>query len=399
MLGGQIERRRARLNGIVAGSHKRLKRGRSRWRRLARYRGRYTWLALLDVTTRGDRPRDRLLHAIAAPQIAEAREVVRRLGARPGKSGAARERSRLKREQAELLARMRADNESAGAPFAPSTYWRDVNARFDGWFRDDGIKDVGRQGFNAFFSTPEPGSRKYQRYALYMLYRAVADRDDRGLLDALVATDKKAIAFGRHAVTWDLLISLDTLYTLHELAPGVLDEPIVLVDLGAGWGRIGHVLLHANPAAAYVALDLPESLLVAQGTLPRTLPPDTPVTGYEATREFARFTRAALLAERGAFFCGPQALARFEPDSVDILVNVASFQEMTRAQVAAYLELADRTAAHVYLQERYEKPVGLPDDVIAGRDAYPIPAGWTRRFERPVRFSDLFFEAGYVTRS
>ena len=180
---------------------------------------------------------------------------------------------------------MRADNDAAGHPFAATDYWREINARFDGWLHAEGIEDVTAQAFNALFSTASAKSGKHHTFAVTLLYRHVLARDTHGVLDRveLEPVRKVTVDIGPHRVSWDLLISLDTLYTLAELVPGVLDEPVVVADLGSGWGRVGHVLALANPQAVYCALDLPESLLIASAELPRRLPGRT-VVPYDATR-------------------------------------------------------------------------------------------------------------------
>lgn len=215
-------------------------------------------------------------------------------------------RSRLKEDQRELLARMRTDNASSPSTFAASEYWQEINERFDTLLRDEGIKDVSRQGFNALFSSPDRTSGKYHHYAVYLLYRAVRAKDTRGLLDRIQSTGggKVSYSFGEHRVSWDLLISLDTLYALGELDSAVFDQPVVVADLGSGWGRIGHVLKQVNPHAAYIALDLPESLLVASTYLPRTLPSER-VFGYDENRD-RDFTRDELLHRTGLSFMGPR---------------------------------------------------------------------------------------------
>ncbi len=304
--------------------------------------------------------------------------------------------TRLKGSQARLLARMRADNANADLPFAPTSYWTDVNRRFDEWLTGEGIKNVAQQAYNRYFSTPERRSPKWSEFATWMLYRAVRDKDAHGLLDRVSAefAPKAAHRYGDHVVSWDVLISLDRIYALIELDARVLDQPVVVADIGAGWGRLGYVLKRVNPAATYVALDLPESLLVAGTYLPKLLP-DVPVVGYEAHAAAERIQRAELLAEPALRFAGTHHLPRFEPGAFDVLANVASFQEMTHAQVTAYLGWADRTARRVYLQERWTRPSSLPEDIVAGWEAYAIPERWRRRFLRDVPFSPLFFEAGF----
>lgn len=311
--------------------------------------------------------------------------------------------SRLTAEQAATLAQMRADNLAAPTPFRASEYWIGLNERFDRWFHDEGIADVEDQPYNRLFSGGDPRSGKYYDYALWMLYREVCERDaSHGMLERVSATASThaktgAREFEGRRVSWDLLISVDTLCSVAELLPGLLSEPVVLADLGAGYGRIGHVLRAVNPRAAYLAVDLPEALLVASAYLPRLLP-GAPVHPYAEVRATAELTRERLLDGGGVWFCGAHDLARFADDAVDAFVNVASFQEMTAAQVADYLALADRiTGRAVYLQELWDAHRhGLEDLAIGGLDDYAFPAAWERRFLRNATFSEKVFEAGFV---
>jgi putative sugar O-methyltransferase len=315
--------------------------------------------------------------------------------------GSPRRAIKLSGPERRLLERMREDNATAAEPFRATEYWTELNRRFDGWFRNEGIRNVEKQAYNTLFSSPARTSGKYHYYALYLLYQAIKAKDGHRVLDRIsaAANSKTSVEFEGRRVSWDLLISIDTLYSLGELDERVWEEPLILADLGAGWGRIGHVAKSVNPRLAYVVLDLPESLLVASSFLPRMLP-DERFFGYEQNRAVTTFTRDALLAAGGVRFCGTQDLARFAEASIDLFVNVASFQEMTRTQVSAYLDIADRAALAVYLQQRRSRPPGLPHSVISGFDEYDFPSRWERRFLRTVPFSDQFFEAGYhVSRS
>ena len=66
----------------------------------------------------------------------------------------------------------------------------------------------------------------------------------------------------------DLLFSIDDFYNLYEINPKIAHEPIVVAELGAGWGRLGYVLRKVNPRATYIVFDLPEVLLISQTYLP-----------------------------------------------------------------------------------------------------------------------------------
>ena len=307
----------------------------------------------------------------------------------------------LSAEQETLLRRMREDNLRSQPPFRASEYWQGLNRRFDGWFQQHGIGAVEEQPYNRLFSGADPKSSKFFEYALWMLYDRVRARDGEGILERMPAATRAGkrmtAEFDGRVVSWDGLISIDTLLSLQEaLGGGLWSEPIVVADLGAGWGRIGHALLSINPQATYVAIDLPEALLVASEYLPRLLP-DAPVHDYASTRGGGPITRGRL--ERGGvWFLGTHDLPRFAGGAVDCLINVASFQEMTLDQVAQYLRIAGDVAARaVYVQEIWDARRHHLDEqgAIAGIDEYDFPPHWTQVFLRNATFSEKVFEAGF----
>ncbi len=57
-------------------------------------------------------------------------------------------------------------------------------------------------------------------------------------------------------LTWDYLITLDTIINIAEMYPQIVTDPCVIVDLGAGWGRIGYVLTQINDNISYHILDI-----------------------------------------------------------------------------------------------------------------------------------------------
>jgi putative sugar O-methyltransferase len=330
-------------------------------------------------------------HAREARRLAKAGDAAESPTPAPSFNG-------LRPDQLALLERMRADNLASASPFRASEYWQGLNLRFDAWFREHGIADVEDQPYNRLFSGADPKSSKFYEYALWMLYERVRARDADGVLARVAATargpKRGAIEFDGRPVSWDSLISVDTLLSLNEtLGGGLWSEPVVVADLGAGWGRIGHALLSINPRAAYVAIDLPEALLVASEYLPRLLP-GAAVRDYAAGRDGA-VTRDDLAGSRLSFL-GTHDLPRFAPASVDCLVNVASFQEMTRRQVGQYLAIADRIAGRaVYVQEIWDARRRNLDLAIAGIDEYDFPDRWERAFLRNATFSEKVFEAGF----
>jgi hypothetical protein len=137
---------------------------------------------------------------------------------------------------------MRRDAKGAPMPFTPSRLWREVIALFDQVFRTEGIKNPEHQYFNDRFSGFEVDHRLH-RYACWMYRSLLVSRDSFGLLRRLSATCKEEDLFAYpmegQLISTDLLLSVDDFYSLHELNAAIAREPLVVADLGAGWGHSG----------------------------------------------------------------------------------------------------------------------------------------------------------------
>lgn len=319
---------------------------------------------------------------------------------RAGVSPRSVRKSKLSEEQWGQLQRMRVDNHAAPAPYNPGPIWDDLARRFERWFTFDGIEAVEDHVLNAFFSSPLPNNPKLLRYACWMLYIDVKRRDQLQLLDLISATADPngalAFEFEGRLVSWDLLISLDTLYTIAETDKRIFTDAVIVGELGAGWGRIGHVLRLANPKATYVVFDLPEVLMVSQTHLPKRLPASKVLT-YDESR-LINLDRDELL-KHDIVFLGAQDLPRIADGDLDFVINVASFQEMSRDQVSAYFDIIDRkTSGHLYTQQLWSSGTHAYElGEIGGWDDYPWPAHWICENKRSAVWSDLYFEVVFKT--
>ena len=298
-------------------------------------------------------------------------------------------------DEKSLLQTMRDDNARAGFPFAPRGVWINLCHDFEEKFSAHGLPNDDIAYFNQSFSQSLPGNPRYHRYAVYMLYRLVKQRDTADLLGRFDwSTDtgyEIAIDGGRYS--WDTLISLDTILSIADADSGILDSPRIVADLGAGWGRIGYVLKRINPQVSYVVLDLPEILMISMSVLPRMLP-DESTSLYDQTRQASALSKRALL-EKGLWFAGSQDLLKIEDGAIDVFINVASFQEMKLSQVRAYFDLIDRKVAGTFYTQQYVvvSDAQRPYNAISGLEEYPFKATWRERFKRHVTFSERFFEA------
>ena len=308
-------------------------------------------------------------------------------------------RGRLTPAQVELLRLMREQNRQSHSPFKASAIWLELSKRFDDWFWWEGIADVESQRLNNYFSSPAPTDPKLLRYAMWMLYHNLKRRDELDLLSRIPATASTesglAFDFGKDRVSWDQLVSVDNLYSISEADRSLLTDAVVVVDLGAGWGRMGYALKKANPKCVYVVCDLPEALLVSSSYLPRILPGER-FHSFAANQAVSQFD-ADVFREGGIFFLGAEDLQRVADKSVDFVINIGSFQEMTLVQVDQYFQLIDAKLSGVFFTQQLLRAEthNYRCGEIAGYDEYPFRTNWKRLYVRQATFSDLYFETAY----
>jgi putative sugar O-methyltransferase len=312
-------------------------------------------------------------------------------------------KSSLTLEQSSLLAEMRTDNLRAPSPFRASEVWDRVVKLFDRVFRLEGIGDVEEQYFNLRFSGFAPGDPRLHRYLVYTYFHVLRGRDVHGLLKRIPATEPVKLGMAYEIdgckVSLDLLFSIDEFYSLLELRPDLMSEPLIVADIGAGWGRLGYVLKRVNPRLTYVIFDLPEILLISSTYLPRLLTGEE-CRSYRQAKEIPPLSRQ-VFSRAGVWFLGSHDLPRVQEGSLDVVVNIGSFQEMTETQVGQYFQIISEKGrgGHLYLKESWSIAThGEPLGEISGHGRYPFPSAWEKVFLRNVTFSPDYFETAYRIR-
>ncbi len=118
-----------------------------------------------------------------------------------------------------------------------------------------------------------------------------------------------------------------------------IQRPVIL-EIGAGYGGMAHHFMTMFPKALYIIVDLPESLLFSASYL-------TMIHGQQRVHLLDQSTEVASDSLGGCSFL---MVPNFRSSCLsswrfDLAINMESFHEMTKMQVAEYLEfLAPRTA-------------------------------------------------------
>lgn len=311
----------------------------------------------------------------------------------------------LTTDQRALLQLMLDDNRRAGQPFSPTDFWDLETRRFEHVFEKFGINQVEDEFYNTRFSGLLQSSTLLYPWFLRTLYHLLKSRDRLGLFDRLEATaplrptysfalkaDQPPLPVGYaimvdgRKVSIDLLLSIHELYSMLDHIPELATEEMVVAELGAGWGRLAHVLLQVNPRLHYLILDIPVSLLVSSTYLPRVLS-QVSVAGYQETRARGVLTRDWLRTVSLAF-AGPQMLPAIEPGAVDLFIQVGGLQEMTPDQANAYLAEVDGVMPRgkVYLKNTW---VGARSSFSDFR----FPRRWRLLERRTPDYAEEMFEA------
>jgi putative sugar O-methyltransferase len=236
--------------------------------------------------------------------------------------------------------------------------------------------------------------RELYREYLALMYEYALKRDRSGLLASLEEPELgNPIRVRRNG----RLISQDIVNSLRErnsiLSAVQLDKhtPFDVAELGAGYGRLGYLMLKTT-ACRYFVFDIPPALYLSQWYL-TTLFPQRRAFLFRRFEQFDEIESE--LSQADLAFFTPNQLAKFPARYFDVFATISSVHEMRRDQISHYMMLMGRTtrsALYLKQQKDYVNPV---DDLVIGRNNYPLPVGWVESHERFDLINPGFFERIY----
>lgn len=296
---------------------------------------------------------------------------------------------------------MQGDNAAAGPQYTAGEFWARLNRQHANAIWGGGLENLRNEYFNRTFSGPEPESRQVYRALLHLYYKELRKIDTEDFLEreedpSIGGTADQEVLFGR-SMSLDFLQSVEEAYRIRDAwrRSGRADNPRVIVELGAGYGRLAYVCRRMMPGSTYVILDLPEALVCAQSWLSRVLGDE--VVPYEATRADVDVDRRYLRAGKVYLFL-PHKIETIRPDTVDAFVNIYSFAEMPFESIRNYFRNLDRITNGILYMKQRALEVNAFDDVRVAEESYPVPPHWRPLFRGTTTLYDGFFEAAYATR-
>jgi putative sugar O-methyltransferase len=234
-------------------------------------------------------------------------------------------------------------------------------------------------------------------YKIYVaMYADVLARQDRtGLLGRVEEPslgNPFMIRYEGHQMSQDLCNSVHELYSM--LGPDARTPMAAphFAELGAGYGRLGYVLMKAIPGASYTVIDIPPALYLSQRYL-TTLFPDAPAfrfRPFSTYDEIAREFSAAKLR-----FLAPHQVELLPAKMFDYFINISSLHEMTLEQVKNYFHVIDRLCRGRFYTKQWRVSRTQENGCTLRERDYPVPAGWRTVFQRRHPIQRMFFDALY----
>lgn len=189
-------------------------------------------------------------------------------------------------------------------------------------------------------------------------------------------------------ISQDLANSVQEYYFIRPYIKKVEQSPPKIVEIGAGYGRLGHVLLSALNCK-YIVFDIAPALYISQKYLSEVFP-DKKIFSFRHVDSFDAI-KEELEQSDIAFFTINQ-IKLFPENYCDFCVNISSLHEMAitqREKISEYMAKITKDYIYIKQYKKYKNPF---DKIIVREKDYNFPAPWQRVLRRTTPTNIRFFE-------
>ncbi len=292
-----------------------------------------------------------------------------------------------------------------------SNFKRTINTKYFNWgslgilihqFRPI-LREFTKGNFNPFVKSNFEHAKKFNRlgaftYRIYLasLYDYISQNDHLGILDKIKEPklgNPFVVKYKGKLISQDLCNSIYEFYSITE--GNNFSGKVKIVELGAGYGRLGYVFLKMLPDSSYCIIDIPPALFIAQNYLSRVFPKEK----VFKFRPFQSFKEVKKEFEQSRIqFIMPHQIELLPNKYFDLSINISSLHEMTREQIRNYLKQINRLCKGYFYTKQWRKS-HTKDNKFISQNEYPIPKGWkiiNRRDRHPIQ--NMFFDTLYKMR-
>jgi putative sugar O-methyltransferase len=199
------------------------------------------------------------------------------------------------------------------------------------------------------------------------------------------------IEYKGNLVTQDICQTVLEVNTIIETIQYDSKSRLKVMELGAGHGRIGNVLLNAFPNSQVVIIDIPPALFVSQWYLTNLFPTKKAFkfrdfSSYEEIKE--EFESADIA------FLSPPQIEFIQDKYFDLFINVCSLMEMKPIQIENWFKHIDRVCNGWFYTKQWHESKNPQDNVVIYEKDYPERSNWNKILNR-TSIHPLLFESLY----
>ncbi len=265
------------------------------------------------------------------------------------------------------------------------------------------LREFIKGNFRPFVNSSFEDAKEFNRlgkltYRIYLasLYDYISESDHLGILDKIKEPkigNPIVVKYKGKLISQDLCNSVYEFYSISKSAN--FPVKVKIVELGAGYGRLGYVLLKTLPSSTYCVIDIPPALFIAQNYLSKVFPKEK----VFKFRSFKSFKEVRKEFEQSRIqFIMPHQVDLLPNKYFDLFINISSLHEMTREQIRNYLKHVNRLCKGYFYTKQWRRS-RVQDNQFIREDEYPIPRSWKvirRRSRHPIQ--NMFFDALYKIR-
>ena len=165
-------------------------------------------------------------------------------------------------------------------------------------------------------------------------------------------------------------------------------QPLDILEVGAGYGRLIQVLKMAANVRRYVIVDIPPAIFVSQWYVSQMYP-QARVFGVQNFADWADVTDELMRAD--FVFLLPHQLPLVPNGFVDFAFTISSLHEMLPKQANWYLSEMGRISKHSFYTKQYKKYVNPHDGIVFHEKQYEYPESFAEAPIEQTSINKLFF--------
>lgn len=258
-----------------------------------------------------------------------------------------------------------------------SLFWEKIGKQIKKDMIGAGLKNFKRDYCNTHFSERVPKTQ-LEISALWQLLNYNEKIDSLDILkkveEPLIGNPELTNLNGKK-VTWDFLLGINEFYSILNNFSIKKKDSIVICEIGCGYGRLAHLFTETFPNSHYILVDMPTSLIIAYYYLCEIYKDKDIINPYESSRNCKDLNRNFFSSKRISFLT-PDQFYSIKKGSVDLFINIDSFQEMTPDIIKEYFkQIINLNGSYLYLKNSKDKVHNLVDTKQFSLINYPHQMG------------------------